>query len=101
MDFQLELLVFPRPLRASAENKIQVWAPPGFARGFCVLSDAAELQYLCTGIWNPRGEGGVLWSDPKIGVTWPVKAPILSDKDRTAQTLDQWLQKPESNRFTY
>ena len=88
-------------VEASAENKIQVWAPAGFARGFCVLSDVAELQYLCTGIYNPRGEGGVLWSDPRIGVAWPTQAPLLSDKDRTAQTLDQWLAKPESNRFTY
>jgi dTDP-4-dehydrorhamnose 3,5-epimerase len=88
-------------IEASAENKIQVWAPAGFARGFCVLSDAAELQYLCTAIYNPRGEGGVLWNDPKIGVTWPTREPILSDKDRTAQTLEQWLRKPESDRFTY
>jgi dTDP-4-dehydrorhamnose 3,5-epimerase len=88
-------------IEASAENKIQVWAPAGFARGFCVLSEVAELQYLCTGIYNPRGEGGVLWNDPKIGVTWPTRDPILSDKDRAAQTLEQWLQKRESGGFTY
>jgi len=88
-------------IEVSAENKLQVWAPAGFARGFCVLSEAAELQYLCTGIYNAQGEGGVLWNDPAIGVAWPTQAPILSDKDRTAQTLQQWLRKKESAHFGF
>ena len=85
----------------SAENKKQVWAPPGFARGFCVLSDAAEIQYMCTGIYNNKGESGIRWNDPAIDVKWPVTNPLLSKKDETAQTLAAWLQRPESDNFRY
>jgi dTDP-4-dehydrorhamnose 3,5-epimerase len=85
----------------SAENRIQVWAPAGFARGFCVLSDYAEIQYLCTGTYNSKGESGILWNDPKIGIKWPIKDEIISKKDQTAQTLAQWLKRDESNFFTY
>jgi dTDP-4-dehydrorhamnose 3,5-epimerase len=85
----------------SAENKRQVWAPPGFARGFCVLSDIAELQYKCTAIYNPAGEGGIRWNDPAIGVEWPVRDPILSAKDAVAQTLEEWLASPAAARFRY
>ena len=88
-------------LEVSAENRLQVWAPAGFARGFCVLSDYAEIQYLCTGIYNNKGESGVLWSDPEIGIEWPIKDPIISQKDETAQTLATWLKREESNFFTY
>lgn len=88
-------------VEASAENRRQVWAPAGFARGFCVLSEAAEIQYKCTGIYNNKGESGILWNDPAIAVEWPVREPILSDKDRNAQTLAQWLARPESNNFKY
>jgi dTDP-4-dehydrorhamnose 3,5-epimerase len=85
----------------SAENGWQIWAPPGFGRGFCVLSDYAEIQYLCTGIYNSKGESGIRWDDPEIGIRWPVEDPILSHKDQTAQTFKEWLQKSESNNFTY
>lgn len=88
-------------IEVSAENRRQVFAPAGFARGFCVLSDYAELQYKCTGIYNARGESGVRWDDPAIGVEWPVKDPILSDKDRTAQTLQQWLASPAADLLAY
>ncbi len=87
---------------ASAENRIQVYAPASFARGFCVLSDFAEIQYLCTGIYSNKAESGILWNDPKIGIDWPVKGePILSDKDKIAQTLDEWTKRPESDYFIY
>jgi len=88
-------------VEASAENRRQVWAPAGFARGFCVLSDAAEIQYKCTGIYNNKGESGIRWDDPKIGVKWPIHDVSLSEKDRTAQTLDEWLSRPESTNFSY
>jgi dTDP-4-dehydrorhamnose 3,5-epimerase len=88
-------------VEASAENRKQVWAPPGFARGFCVLSERAEIQYKCTGIYSNKGESGIRWNDPAIGIEWPVKSPILSKKDETAQTLAEWLARPESNHFTY
>ncbi len=88
-------------IEASAENQLQVWAPAGFARGFCVLSDFAEIQYKCTGIYNNKAESGILWNDPEIGIDWPVTKPILSDKDRNARTLSQWLNSPESDNFKY
>ena len=85
----------------SAKNKKQIWAPAGFARGFCVLSDFAEIQYKCTGIYNNKAESGILWNDQEIGIEWPVKSPILSEKDKSAQTLANWLSKPDSDNFRY
>jgi len=88
-------------VEASDENRIQVFAPAGFARGFCALSDWAEVQYKCTGIYNNKAESGIRWNDPRIGIHWPVSDPILSQKDAVAQTLDEWLARPESDHFTY
>jgi len=88
-------------VEASAEDFKQVWAPAGFARGFCALSDSVEIQYKCSAIYNPAAESGILWSDPEIGIDWPVEAPLLSEKDEQAQTLAQWLARPESDNFTY
>ena len=88
-------------IEASAQNRRQVWAPAGFARGFCVLSEYAELQYKCTGIYSNKGESGILWNDSAIGIEWPVKDPILSEKDKKAQTLAQWLASPNSDNFRY
>jgi len=86
-------------LEASAENYKQVWAPAGFARGFCALTDVVEVQYKCTGTYNPACESGLRWNDPEIGIQWPVAEPHLSNKDRAAQTLAQWLARPESDYF--
>lgn len=86
-------------VEASTENRRQVWAPAGFARGFCVLSDVAEIQYKCTGIYNNKGESGILWNDPEIGIQWPLQDVLLSDKDQKAQRLAQWLARPESANF--
>ena len=88
-------------VEVSQENRKQVWAPAGFARGFCVLSDFAEIQYKCTGIYNSSGEAGILWNDPQIDIKWPVKNPILSDKDTKALSLKEWLKRPESDYFKY
>ncbi len=57
------------------ESSVRCSAPPGFARGFCVLSDVAELQYKCTAIYNPPTEDSILWSDPDIGIEWPAEEP--------------------------
>ncbi len=84
---------------ASTENRRQVWAPAGFARGFCALSETVEIQYKCTGIYNNKAESGILWNDPAIGIDWPVKSPILSDKDRRAQTLDAVAGIPKCGVF--
>ncbi len=86
---------------ASAEDRKQVWAPPGFARGFCALSEFAEIQYKCTAIYNSKSESGIRWNDPAIGSPWPVKEPLLSKKDASAQLLGDWLNREESNRFRY
>jgi dTDP-4-dehydrorhamnose 3,5-epimerase len=88
-------------IEASAANRRQVWAPAGFARGFCVLSDFAEVQYKCTALYNPQGESSVRWNDPAIGVNWPVTAPLLSERDAAAPTLAEWLAKPESDHLAW
>jgi dTDP-4-dehydrorhamnose 3,5-epimerase len=88
-------------IEASAENRREVWAPAGFARGFCVLSDFAEIQYKCTGAYNNKAESGVLWNDSAIGIQWPVANAELSEKDKKAQTLAQWLASPASENFKY
>lgn len=88
-------------LEVSAENRKQVWAPPGFARGFCVLSEYADVQYKCTGTYNGKAESGIRWNDPAIGIAWPVSDPVLSPKDRDARTLAEWLRSPESWNFSY
>jgi dTDP-4-dehydrorhamnose 3,5-epimerase len=88
-------------MEVSAQDKKQVWAPAGFARGFYTLSDYAEIQYKCTGIYNNKGESGILWNDPEIGIRWPDKNPVLSKKDEIAQPLSQWLKRPESDFFKY
>lgn len=88
-------------IEVSAENKKQVWAPAGFARGFCVLSDSAEIQYKCTAIYNSKGEAGIRWDDPQAGVQWPIEDGIISEKDRTAQTLGEWLSSPLADMLKY
>ena len=88
-------------VEASAENRRAVWAPPGFARGFCALSDPTEIQYKCTGLYNSKAESGIRWNDPMIGINWPLADVIVSDKDRNARTLEQWLASPESDNFRY
>jgi dTDP-4-dehydrorhamnose 3,5-epimerase len=88
-------------VEASVVNRKQVYAPAGFARGFCVLSEFAEIQYKCTGSYSSNAESGILWNDPAIGIEWPVKEPILSKKDEAAQPLQQWLLKEESHNFVY
>lgn len=88
-------------VEASAENRLQFWAPASFARGFCVLSEFAEIQYMTTGTYNGQCESGILWNDPEIGIEWPVTTPILSGKDTKAQTLAEWLKTEDSNNFKY
>ena len=71
----------------SADNKRQMYVPPGFAHGFCVISDSALFAYKCTDFYNPKTEGSVRWDDPAIGIEWPIAQPSLSDKDRAAPQL--------------
>jgi dTDP-4-dehydrorhamnose 3,5-epimerase len=88
-------------IEASAENRRSVWAPAGFARGFCALSDATEIQYKCTGIYNSKAESAIRWNDAAIGIEWPLADVIVSEKDRNARTLAEWLASPESEKFRY
>ena len=71
----------------SAENKRQFWVPPGFAHGFVVLSETADFEYKCTDFYDPEDEGIILWNDPNFGIDWPVKEPLVSEKDASAQLL--------------
>ena len=71
----------------SAENKRQLYVPPGFAHGFVVTSEAALFFYKCSDYHAPTSEGAVLWSDPGIGIEWPVAEPVLSNRDRAAAPL--------------
>jgi len=65
----------------SSENNCQIFIPEGFAHGFCVLSETADVLYKCSDFYHPDDEFGILWSDPAIGIEWPVAEPILSPKD--------------------
>jgi dTDP-4-dehydrorhamnose 3,5-epimerase len=73
--------------RLSSENHRQLWVPPGFAHGFCVLSDDAIFHYKCTDAYHPECELSVAWDDPGIGIEWPLGAPTLNDKDRSGLRL--------------
>jgi dTDP-4-dehydrorhamnose 3,5-epimerase len=88
-------------VEVSAAEPRHLWAPASFARGFCVLSETAEIEYLTTGTYNRATESGIAWNDPAIGIEWPTTRPILSAKDAGAQTLAEWLARPESANFTY
>jgi dTDP-4-dehydrorhamnose 3,5-epimerase len=65
----------------SDENRRQLWVPPGFAHGFCVLSDSADFHYKCTMLYEPAHDRGVAWNDPDLAIRWPVDEPLLSAKD--------------------
>ena len=71
----------------SGNNKKQIYVPEGFAHGFCVLSETAQVLYKCSELYDPQDEAGILWSDPAIGIKWPVKAPLLSPKDQANPPL--------------
>jgi len=65
----------------SAEIHKQLWVPPGYAHGFFVLSDLADIQYKCTDYYHPADESGVRWDDPELSIDWPFTSPVISDKD--------------------
>ena len=67
--------------RLSDRNRRQLFVPEGFAHGFCVLSETAYFLYKCSDYYHPEDQGGILWSDPDIGIDWPVKTPLISQKD--------------------
>ena len=71
----------------SEDNQRQLYIPEGFAHGYCVVEAPAEVAYKCTDYYEPSDEGGVLWSDPSIGVQWPIRRPLLSEKDSALPVL--------------
>jgi len=76
-------------MELSDENHRQLWIPPGFAHGFCVLSEMADFSYKCTEFYAPDAERCVRWDDPALGIRWPVHSPVLSEKDRFAPLLSE------------
>jgi len=75
----------------SEDNFRQLYIPAGFAHGFCVLSDEADVLYKTSCVYSPAHEQGIAWNDPEIGIPWPADEPLLSDRDRAAQSLQQYL----------
>jgi dTDP-4-dehydrorhamnose 3,5-epimerase len=73
----------------SEENGRQCFIPSGFAHGFCVVSKVAQVEYKCTDFYEAGDEITILWSDPAIGIDWPIKSPILSEKDSRGLPLDR------------
>ena len=73
--------------RLSADNFLQLWIPPGFAHGFCVLSPVAQVQYKCTDFYVREDEITILWRDPDLAIEWPIQDPLVSEKDRGAPCL--------------
>lgn len=78
----------------SAENFRQIYIPPGFAHGFCVTTEVAQVEYKCTDFYDPESEISVQWNDPELKINWPLEeigAPILSKKDIAAKPLQQLM----------
>ena len=73
----------------TADSFLQVYIPPGFAHGFCVLSPVAQFEYKCTDLYDAESEIGIAWNDPALAIVWPVADPILSARDRRHPTLAQ------------
>ncbi len=69
------------------ETHRQLFVPAGFGHGFAVLSDLADVAYLLSSIYEPATESGIAWNDPDVGVEWPVREPLLSERDKTAPRL--------------
>lgn len=77
----------------SAANFRMLYLPPGFAHGFCVTSDRAQVQYKCTDFYDPGDEISLRWDDPELAIEWPVSNPTLSARDQKALTLRQLYQQ--------
>jgi dTDP-4-dehydrorhamnose 3,5-epimerase len=77
----------------SGENFRQVYVPPGFAHGFCVMSDSAHLEYKCTAPYDPGDEIAIAWNDPDLAIAWPLSQPMVSAKDSAAPPLKAVLDR--------
>lgn len=82
----------------SAENFRQLYVPPGFVHGFCVLSESAQVEYKCTDVYAPNDELSVVWNDPDLAIEWPLDDPLLSGKDAEAPRLAEIMDRLPSYR---
>ena len=80
-------------IELTEDNHRQFWVPPGYAHGFCVLTDAADFQYRCTDYYDPSDEGGLIWNDPDVAIEWPIDQPLLSEKDAKLASLKDLANK--------
>ena len=80
-------------LTLTAESAQQVWVPPGFAHGFLVLSERADVAYKCTDFYVPEDELRLRWDDPRIGIPWPIREPLLAPKDAAAPLVADVLER--------
>lgn len=78
----------------SDENARQLFVPVGFGHGFLTLSELAEVQYKCSGYYNRAAEGAVRWDDPELAIAWPLSTPTLSERDRQAQSMADYCERP-------
>jgi dTDP-4-dehydrorhamnose 3,5-epimerase len=78
----------------SADNMRQLMVPAGFGHAFVTLSESADVQYKCSGYYTPSSEGGIAWNDPDLAIEWPIQEPVLSQRDRAAMSLQQYLESP-------
>ena len=74
-------------VRLSCENGRQLYIPPGFAHGFCVLSEEADFHYKCTDFYDPASERSVVWNSPELQIDWPIETPIVSAKDQAGEVF--------------
>ena len=83
VDFRINSRYFKKwvGVELSEDNKFQLYIPEGFAHGYYVMSETAEIAYKCSDIYHPEYEKGIRWDDPKIGIEWPGTKPVLSDRD--------------------
>ena len=81
-------------IELTEDNHRQFWVPPGYAHGFCVLTDTADFQYKCTDYYDSSDEGGLIWNDPDVAIEWPIDQPLLSDKDSKLPTLKELANHP-------
>ena len=84
--------------RLTADNFLQLWIPPGFAHGFCVLSETGQVEYKCTAYYDQSDEFAIAWNDPDLAIAWPIADPLVSARDREAprlRDLQAWLERHE------
>jgi dTDP-4-dehydrorhamnose 3,5-epimerase len=100
LDIRKDSPTFRRSISIELSDELmnEVYLPSGCAGGFTALSEWADVLYKQSCFHAPNAAGTILWNDPVIGIEWPVVGtPLLSEKDRTAQTLEEWLSRPESD----